>query len=151
MSSVFPISIIAIGGLLTIGGTLWLALINMRSGAETRQANAKLLDTAQDAAARLGNDKTRDELIQARTRLLAGNHPISENPVKAIITQLPVRAEEYNKLNQDKAHMVEDMATDFELCWAPLIHFTLEEFDRALEQIKRELGPNGQSIQGKFA
>lgn len=118
----------------------------MKSGNETKAANAKLLDTAQDAAARMGNDKTRDELIQARTRLLTEKRPTSENSVKDIIGRLPALADEYNKLNQDKAHTAEGMARDFKLCWGPLIKFTLSEFDRRLDEIRKELGAGGELL-----
>jgi hypothetical protein len=127
-------------------GTLWLALNNARSGHESTQANSKILDTAQDAVARLGNDKTRDELIQARTRFLSGKQSFSESGVKDIIGQLPTLADEYNKLSQDKAKTVESMATDFQLCWGPLVYYTLSEFDNAVSAIKKELGEEGKSI-----
>ncbi len=131
---------------MAVGGTFWLALNNTESERQTKAANAKLLDTAQDAAARMGNDKTRDELIQARTRLLAGNRATSDNPVKDIIARLPILADDYNKLNQDKAHTAQAMATDFNLCWGPLIYFTLSEFDRRVDQIKEELGTEKDSL-----
>jgi hypothetical protein len=146
MSNVIPISLIAIGGLMAVGGGFWLALNNAKSELQIKQVNAKLLDTAQDAAARMGNDKTRDELIQARARLLAGNSGTSDNPVRDIIARLPVLADEYNKLSQDRAHTVDAMATDFKLCWGPLIYFTLSEFDRRLDQVKNELGTEKDSL-----
>jgi hypothetical protein len=146
VSNIVPISLIAVGGLIVVVGSFWLALNTMKSGNETKAANAKLLDTAQDAAARMGNDKTRDELIQARTRLLIDNRSTSDTSVKDIIGRLPALADEYNKLNQDKAHTVEAMATNFKLCWGPLIKFTLAEFDRRLDEIRKELGASGELL-----
>jgi hypothetical protein len=74
MSNLIPILVVALGGLMAVGGSLWLAVNNMKSERDTKEVSVKLLDTAQDAAARMGNDKTRDELIQARTRQPCKGH-----------------------------------------------------------------------------
>jgi hypothetical protein len=146
MSNLIPILVVALGGLMAVGGSLWLAVNNMKSERDTKEVSVKLLDTAQDAAARMGNDKTRDELIQARTRLLTGNRQTSDNPAKDIIAQLPMLADQYNKLNKDRAHTADAMATDFKLCWGPLIYFTLSEFDSRVDQVKNELGTEKNSL-----
>ena len=53
MSNLIPILVVALGGLMAVGGSLWLAVNNMKSERDTKEVSVKLLDTAKDAAARM--------------------------------------------------------------------------------------------------
>lgn len=90
----------------------------------------------QDLAARSGNKKELQELIETRSRLLSAERGASENLIKDILAQVPTKAANYNKLQETKATEAATRDAAFKLTWQPLIRFILDEFDRSINQLR---------------
>jgi hypothetical protein len=132
-----PLAMVALGGLLTVLGGLWLGIRQVRDGNKATTQNAKILDAAQDAAARAGNAELRQEVVNLRTQLLIAERKGDKNMVRDIVARVPALAEQFDKLNQDKVATVEQMAADYELCWKPTIAFLIAEFDEQVSELKK--------------
>jgi len=137
MSSMsWPLSLVTLGGVLTVVGGVWTALRQAQTGEEARQANAKVLQLTQQIAARGGDQKILDELIETRTRLLAVDRRVNDNMIQDIVARLPKMTEDYDKLRQDTARARAGKETEFRLGWEPFIRFALAEFDKRISELR---------------
>ena len=132
----WPIILITLGGLLTLVGGLWQAKRQAQTAEEAKLANSKVLALTQQIAARGGDQKTLDELIETRTRLLAADRRINDDMIQNIVAQLPKMTEDYDKLRQDTARYRAGKETDFRLGWEPFIRFAVAEFDKRISELR---------------
>jgi hypothetical protein len=107
-----------------------------QTGEEAKLANSKVLALTQQIAARGGDQKTLDELIETRTRLLAADRRINDDMIQNIVAQLPKMTEDYDKLRQDTARARAGKETEFRLGWEPFIRFALAEFDKRISELR---------------
>jgi hypothetical protein len=90
----------------------------------------------QQLAAQGGDQKTLDELIAARTRLLAADRRINDDMIQDMVARLPKMTEDYGKLQQDTATASTRKETDFRLGWEPFIRFAVAEFDKRIAELR---------------
>jgi type II secretory pathway pseudopilin PulG len=69
LSMSWPLFLIMLGGLLTLVGAGWQARRQAQTGAEVTRAHAKVVALTQQLAARGGDQKPLEELIETRPRL----------------------------------------------------------------------------------
>ena len=132
----WPLALVTLGGALTFVGGVWTALRQAQRADEAKEANAKVLALTQQIAARGGDQKTLDELIETRTRLLAADRRINDDMIQNIVAQLPKMTEDYDKLRQDTARARAGKETEFRLGWEPFIRFALAEFDKRISELR---------------
>ena len=132
----WPLFLVALGGVLTLVGGVLTAIRQTQAGAEAKIANSQVLDLTRQIAARGGDQKTLDELIETRPRLLAADRRINDDMIQKIVAQLPKMTEDYDKLRQDTARARAGKETEFRLGWEPFIRFALAEFDKRISELR---------------
>jgi hypothetical protein len=106
-----------------------------QSSAATRQQAEKALELMQQIAAKTGDKETLQQIIDARTRLLASDRPTDDAAIKDILDRVPRLTEEYKKLETNKADAADQLMTEFRTNWEPLIRTVVEDFDRRVNAL----------------
>jgi hypothetical protein len=132
----WPLLLTTLGGVLVLIGSVWTAIKQTKAGAESAKANTEARELTKEIAARLGDQKLVDELVEARSRLVSADRRANDHMIRDIITQLPQVTADYLKLKQSTAAAENAIATNVRLSWEPLIRFCVTEFDRCVDELQ---------------
>ncbi len=122
-----PPGLILLGTLLA-GFGVYLAAVK-----QTARSNSQS-DVLRDVAARTGNNKLLEELIQERSRALNADRGKADDIADALVKRLPSSTEQFNAMEENKRSVFENRTADFRLKWEPLFNATLSLFDKLVDK-----------------
>lgn len=106
-----------------------------QNSAATRQQTENAFNLMQQMASQTGDQKMLQEIIDARTKLLASDRPADDAAIKEILAQVPRLTEEYKKLETSKTNAAGQLLAEFRSNWEPLIQTVVSDFDRRVDDL----------------
>lgn len=132
LNAINPALLVFVAAVLLAWATYNYQTRQSQSSAATRQRLDDAVSLMQRMATQTGNSEVLQEVIDARTKLLATSRAAEDEAVEKILARVPQLTEEYRKLEASKSSAADRLMAEYRAKWEPVIRFAVAEFDRRL-------------------
>jgi hypothetical protein len=139
LNDVNPALLVFIGAIFLAWATFNYQNRQSQNGKVTRQLLEKAIALMEPKAIQTGDNQALQEIIDARTKLLATNRPPDDAAVRQILERVPHLTEEYKKLEKNKATAANQLMTEYRTNWEPVFRVAVAEFDKRVETAEAQV------------